>query len=74
MRLWLGACLTAFLLGICLLAASPALSFRAPPIEETFRLNNIEGHGEKGLIIVEFVSRHLSRSGRTTLIPARECL
>ena len=68
MRLWLGACLTAFLLGICSLTASPAAGFPVQPIEETFRLNNLEGHGDKGLTIVEFVSWHLPRSGRTTLI------
>lgn len=68
MRLWLGTCLTTFLLCMCSLTASTALSFPVQPIEETFRLNNIEGHGDKGLTIVEFVSWHLPRSGRTTLI------
>lgn len=68
MRLCLGACLTAFLLGIYSLTASSALSFPVQPIEETFRLNNLEGHGDKRLTVVEFVSWHLPGSGRTTLI------
>ena len=50
--------------------AGPAAGSRQPWSQSKFSLNNPHSHGDQGLTIVEFLSNHLLKSGRTTSIPA----